>query len=138
MSYKSGTLLAAADVRFQEWAGNTYETYPTVRLRNSLRISAGAELTRADALNVSPGRKVTYSFGVYHDGGYLEVGAVPITENGVTAGFAFPILNETRLSLAAGFAMRGSTDGLLQEDKIFRISASLDITEFWFQRPVEE
>ena len=138
MTYRSGNLLAAADVRFQEWSGNTYETYPSVRLKNTVRISAGAELTRADAANESPGRRVTYSFGIYHDAGYLEIGGEAISENGVTAGISFPILNETRFSLAAGFAMRGSTDDLLQEDKIFRISASMDISEFWFQRPVEE
>ncbi|HLF13405.1 MAG TPA: hypothetical protein VI932_00765 [Bacteroidota bacterium] len=138
LSYSSGNVLAAADVRYQDWGGNTYETYPGVRLKNGLRISAGAEITSGDAVNVSPGRRVSYTFGLYHDAGYLEIGGEAISENGVAAGITFPILNETRLSLAAGFAMRGSTDNLLQEDKIFRISASMDVTELWFQRPAEE
>jgi hypothetical protein len=138
LSFSAGKVLAAADIRYQDWEGTTFETTPSVRLRKSVRVSAGAEIARDAGPGVSRARSVTYMFGAYHDAGYLEIGGERISENGITAGIAFPILAETRLSLAAGFSMRGTTDNLLQEDKIFRISASMDIAEFWFQRPTEE
>ncbi len=138
VSYRSGAVIAAADVRYQDWHGTAFEQTGAARLKRSLRFSAGLELFRAAGPNVNPARTTSYQFGLYHDAGYLEIAGEPIRENGVTAGIAFPILGETRLSLAAGFAMRGSTDKILQDDKIFRISASMDITELWFQRPPEE
>jgi hypothetical protein len=138
VSYTAHNFIAAADVRYQDWGGTTFETTELVSLTKSYRVSAGVEFTRDAAQGVPAARRLTYAFGAYHDAGYLDVGGERISESGVTAGFSFPIYNETRLSLAGGFGMRGSTDGLLQEDKIFRISASMDITEFWFQRPEEE
>lgn len=138
ISWSSGSLLAAADLRYQGWEGTTFETPGGVLLKNSLRVSAGIEVTRAAQQGTPPARRTSYSFGAYHDAGYLQIGGERIAENGVAAGISFPILAETRLSFAASFGMRGTTDGLLQEDKIFRISASMDIAEFWFQRPVEE
>ncbi len=138
VSYRSGSLTAAADVRYQDWSGTAFEQSAATRLKRNLRFSAGVELFRAAGPNVNPARTTSYQFGLYHDAGYLEIGGEPISENGLTAGIAFPILAETRLCIAAGFAMRGSTDNLLQDDKIFRISASMDIAELWFQRPPEE
>lgn len=138
LSYTARNFLAAADFRYQDWTGTTFETTELVTLTKSYRVSAGVEFTRDAGPGVPAARRLSYAFGAYHDAGYLDVGGERISESGVTAGFSFPIFNETRLALAGSFAMRGSTDGLLQEDKIFRISASMDITEFWFQRPEEE
>jgi hypothetical protein len=138
LSYTARNFLAAADFRYQDWSGTTFETTPLVTLTQSYRVSAGVEFTRDAGPGVPVAHRFSYAFGAYYDAGYLDAGGVRISESGVTAGFSFPIYNETRLALAGGFAMRGSTDGLLQEDKIFRISASMDITEFWFQRPEEE
>jgi hypothetical protein len=138
VSYRSPKLLLAMDARYQEWGATTFGTFPDVRLRNSVRISAGVELYRDVDPNPATSRKTTYAFGLFHEGGYLEVRNTSISENGVTAGISFPILNETRLSFAASFSMRGTNDNLLQEDKIFRLSASMDISELWFQRTVEE
>ena len=138
LSYNSPNLLLALDARYQEWGRTGFETPAGVRLRNSVRLSAGARISRSADPNLSSSRRVTYAFGLFHESGCLEVNNTPIRENGITAGISFPILNETRLSFAASFSLRGSTDNLLQEDKIFRISASMDIAELWFQRPVEE
>lgn len=138
VSYRTPGLLLAMDVRYQDWAGTTFGTSPGTKLRNSVRISAGAEFFRDVDPNPITSRKVTYAVGVFHEGGYLEVGNTPIRESGISAGLSFPILLETRLSFAASFSMRGSTDNNLQDDKIFRVSASMEISELWFQRPVEE
>lgn len=138
LSYTAPNFVAAADFRYQDWGGTTFETTELVTLTKSYRVSAGVEFTRDGPPGVPATQRFSYAFGAYYDAGYLDVGGERISESGVTAGFSFPIYRETRLSLAGGFGMRGSTDGLLQEDKIFRISASMDITEFWFQRPEEE
>jgi len=138
ISYRSAGMLIAMDVRYQEWARGTFGTGDEVGLRNSTRISAGVEFFRNIDPNPASSRKTSYTFGVFHDGGYLEARNTAISENGLTAGISFPILGETRLSLAAGFSIRGTNDNLLQQDKIIRFSASLDISELWFQRPVEE
>jgi hypothetical protein len=138
VAYTARNFVAAADFRYQDWGASTFETTELVTLTKSYRVSAGVEFTRDGPPGVPATQRLSYAFGAYHDAGYLDVGGERISESGVTAGFSFPIFNETRLSLAGGFGMRGSTEGLLQEDKIFRISASMDITEFWFQRPEEE
>jgi len=131
-------MLIAMDARYQEWTGTTFGTSQDVRLRNSVRVSAGVEFSRDIDPNPATSRKVTYAFGIFHEGGYLEVRNTAIHENGVSAGISFPILDDTRLSFAASFSMRGSNDNMLQKDKIIRVSASMNISDIWFQRPVEE
>ena len=138
VGYTAGNFVAAADVRLQDWTATTFETTPSASLTRSFRVSAGGDFPTDAPPGTPSAHRLTYSFGAYHDAGYLELAGEKISESGLTAGFSFPIFNETRLALAGSFAMRGSAEGALQEDKIFRISASMDITEFWFQRPGEE
>lgn len=138
VSYRNDRLQIAADVRYQGWEGTVIEEIPYAVLRDSYRFSVGAEITPGRNPGDIFSRNTTYRFGLYHDAGYLRINGETVAESGITAGLSFTILNETRLSLSGGFAMRGTTDNGLQSDRIFRFSASLDVTELWFQRPVEE
>ncbi len=138
LSYRSPDFLVAADAGYQEWGGTTFGTSADVRLRNSVRVSAGVEFFRNIDPNPASSRKTSYMFGIYHEGGYLEARNTAIRETGISAGISFPILRETRIALSAAFSMRGSSDNGLQDDRIFRVSASLDISALWFQRTVEE
>jgi hypothetical protein len=106
-------------------------------LRNSQRIGAGVELmAQRDPLAPFSDR-VAYRIGGYYDASYLVLNGVSLNEYGVSAGIGFPIWAESRISLGVQYGWRGTTENQLQKDRILRISASMNISEFWFNRPEE-
>jgi len=137
LAYSTDRILIAADYHFQQWSEVPVTDFNLTPLRNSQRIGAGLELmARRDPL--APfSERVAYRIGAYYNASYLVLNDVPINEYGVAAGIGFPVWGESRINLGAQYGWRGTTENQLQKDRILRISASMNISEFWFNRPEE-
>lgn len=128
-----------ADFSQQGWASAQLNDRPLSNIRNASTWGVGAEyLPSRDASSASFLNRVAYRFGFYYASTYYTLNGEPINAWGATAGFGIPISGETRLHLALEYGKRGTTNSALISDTIYRVTASLSISELWFARYEED
>jgi hypothetical protein len=138
VAYSTDRILVTADYHYQQWSEVPVNDFNLTPLRNSQRIGGGLELMAKRDPLAPFSERIAYRIGAYYDASYLVLNGVPINETGVTGGIGFPVWGESRINLGAQYGWRGTTENQLQKDRILRISASMNISEFWFNRPAEE
>jgi hypothetical protein len=103
-----------------------------------IRASLGAEFLPAGADVQEPFlRRVAYRLGFYYDQSYVSPpeASEPINTIALTGGFGLPtVVAGTRIDLGWEIGTRGTTTGLLVQDRFYRVSASLNFGERWFQQ----
>lgn len=128
--------IVGGDITYQNWDRFTILGIHPSELRNSYRIGLGAEiLPRRDA-SATYWERVSYQFGLFYHAMNLRVKGHDINEGGVTAGIAFPLFADTRLTLSASYSIRGAI--AIEKDNIVRVTLTLNMGELWFIRPPEE
>lgn len=138
IAFSTDRMTIAGDFIYQNWQAFTVDGAHPDMIRNSYRVSAGAELLPTHGVPASFAQKMTYRFGIYYDASYYQIRGEPINEWGLTGGFGIPVFLDTRLIIAADYGLRGTNAGQLQKDKILRISFTINISEPWFVRSEEE
>ncbi len=138
ISYGTERYLLAADYMFQQWSDLTIDDASVPEIRNSYRISAGAELLPTRDPGASSLQKWRYRLGVFYNSSYYRLRDEPINEIGVGGGFGIPIIGDMKLNIGAEYSMRGTTDKQLLKDRILRMTFTLSGGELWFVRPPEE
>lgn len=139
ISYRPGArVLLAADIVSQAWSTSQYKGKTAVDLRNSTMIGVGFERTPAREAGQPLLDRIAYRLGAMYHQSYFSPNGEPINAWAVTAGLGVPVSADTRLNLAIEYGSRGTTDKNLTRDTIIRFSASLTISEGWFQRYEEE
>jgi hypothetical protein len=128
----------AADYFAQPWSRGDFEGVTPAGIRDSYRVGIGAERSGSKELNAGWLDRIAYRFGFMYHQTYYILNNTPINEWGVTAGMAFPLSGDSRLNVAGEYGSRGSTGNGLIEDKIWRITISLNISDLWFVRNPEE
>jgi hypothetical protein len=139
IGYQAGERWAlAADFFGQPWAHADFNGGPPEDIRNTYRIGIGFE--RAGNTDPSAGwfDRLAYRAGFTYNATYYSLNGTPVNEWEITAGIAFPLARESRLNVAAEYGTRGSTSGGLIQDRIFRMTFSLNIIDSWFVRYPEE
>jgi hypothetical protein len=138
MNEKKGGWLIGVDFSQTKWSEYRFygQVDPTVADKWELR--AGAQLK--PVANQNYFSNVAYRAGFFIGRDYINVGnELPLL--GFTLGLGLPVRNYNRLSpgqatlvnLGFEFIKRGNNDNLLKEN-LFRISAGLSFSDFWFQK----
>ena len=85
-------------------------------------------------LDNAPGFSIAYRLGFYYDQTYVSpVAGTDINTIALTGGFSLPaLLAGTRLDINFEVGTRGTTDGNLVHDRLYGVSATLNIGERWF------
>jgi hypothetical protein len=136
--------LFIADAGYAPWtnfestfAFNGYESPTQQDMRDRVRISVGSEFTPggSDPLTTYF-RRSSYRLGAYMDRSYVDPTATyGLTTYAVTGGVSLPtFLSGTRLDINGEVGTRGTTDHGLVRDVFYRVSASVNIGERWFER----
>jgi hypothetical protein len=138
ISYTTERISLAADLFYQEWSRFTATDITSAGLRDSYRASAGAEFIPKRDPGASVTQRTVYRLGAFYNSTYYDLNGEPINEMGLAGGVGIPVFGETRLSIAAEYSLRGTTENNLQKDKVLRVSMTLSGSELWFLRPPEE
>jgi hypothetical protein len=139
LGYQLGERWAfAADYIMQPWSQADFQGSSPAGVRDSYRIGIGAERIGSKDMSAGWLDHISYRLGVTYNQTYYTINTQDIAEWGITAGLAFPLSGESRLNVAAEYGGRGTTSNNLIKDKIFRMTFSLNISDFWFIRYEEE
>ena len=137
LSYVRGDrYLIAADLLYQNWNRFTLMDVHPAELRDSYRLSVGAEILARKESNAEFWDRVAYRFGVFYDATNIRVGTTGINEYGVSTGVGVPAFGETRFNVGVQYSIRGTTT--FERDKIIRVTLTLNSGELWFVRPPQE
>jgi hypothetical protein len=102
-----------------------------------VRAGAGLEFLPAGSDLLAPFfERIAYRLGAYYDKAYVSpVAGVDLHTVAVTGGLSVPtLLPGTYLDLNLELGTRGTTDSGLVQDRFYRLSATLNIGERWFQK----
>ena len=139
IAYRPGDrILIAADVLTQAWSTSTYKGKTPTGLRNATMFGIGFERTPAREAGQPLLDRLAYRLGAVYHQTYVAPNGDPINAWAVTAGLGVPVSADTRLNLAIEYGSRGTTAKSMIRDNIIRFSASLTISEAWFQRFEED
>ena len=129
----------AADIRHEPWtrfeSGLALTGYRPAAMRDRTRLSAGAEWLPAGSSRIeSYLQRTAYRLGFYMDQAYISpMEGQNVTTQAITAGISLPTrLGGTRLDLNVQVGRRGSTTGILVQDRFVTVSATLNAGERWF------
>jgi len=130
--------ILAFDYTMQPWANMEDRGRTPDGIRNSWRAGFGVERLPAREAGVPLLDRLAYRFGVAYESTYYSPNGLGIDAWAVTAGLGLPVSSDARLNLAIEYGSRGTIDNGLIKDNILRFSASLSISELWYQRPDED
>jgi hypothetical protein len=139
LSWTFGTrTVLLAEVHAQQWGKTRVNDAPPPSVRNSRRLAVGVERLPSREAVASWLDRLALRAGAAWHATYYEVNGTAVDEWLVTAGAGLPLFGGARLHLAGEYAARGTTENGLIRDNIFRVTASLTLTEEWFLRPPAE
>jgi hypothetical protein len=128
----------SADVLFQDWSSFQILDKKSDQIKNSFRMSFGAEyLPEKDVLSGLFNRSA-YRFGLYYSELNYKINNTNINEFGVSAGVSLPLSKSSLFNTSLTYGIRGTKDNSLILDKFFRLQFSLTIGEIWFVNPEEQ
>jgi len=79
-------------------------------------------------------KRIKYRAGFNYNSGYLEISDMAVDSYTITAGIGIPIGSGTpsALNISYGFVNRGSTEGILVQERIHTLNVNLSLKDFWF------
>ena len=84
-------------------------------------------------------RRMAYRAGAYYETANFTYGGSTITSSGITLGVTFPVFRwYNGLSIGLDFGRRGTLQNNLIRETYFRVNASMNIHDIWFQKPKYE
>ncbi|AWX44377.1 hypothetical protein HME9304_01377 [Flagellimonas maritima] len=128
----SNTLSVNLDYSIRLW--NATEQEDNVgEFINQNTFGFGAEYI-ADPSSYKYWQRINFRAGFNYDTGYLEVSENSIDSYGITAGIGFPLGIRTKSMLNIGFSQtnRGSTEGILVEERVNTLNINFSLKDFWF------
>jgi len=127
----------ALDVAFQKWSDFSYYNDNVGYARDAKRVGFGAEWTPSDNKRAGWFKRQTYRTGFYVNQSYLKIENQSIDEIGLTFGLGLPIADAgSVIDINMEYAMRGTTESHLIDERIFRVRISLNAGEKWFLQPI--
>jgi hypothetical protein len=138
LAYQAGErVLLAADYVSERWSTAEIDGATPAGTGNATRVGIGLERLPKRESGASFFQRLPLRVGASYHWTYYRAAGERINEWAVTAGTAFPLAGDTRLSIAGEYAIRGGLQTGLVRDRIFRLTASFSISETWFI-PFEE
>jgi hypothetical protein len=136
--HPSDRWLFALDYNSQGWAAMEYRGQTPTGIRNAWMVGAGVERLPAREAGVPMLDRLAYRLGFNYQSTYYSPGGNNVNAWAITGGLGLPVSSDARLNLAIEYGSRGTTSNGLIQDRILRFSASLSISEQWFQRSDED
>ncbi len=140
LAIKKGGWLVAADYSVQNWS--QYKVFnQTQGLKNSMRISLGAQFIPSSKVNAHYFERVNYRMGLRYAQTALELKNTPLVEYGLSAGLGFPVgrnfilRNFSMVNIGLEFGQRGTTKLGLIKENFFKATIGFTINDLWFQKP---
>jgi hypothetical protein len=130
--------LMAVDYTTQAWSTMEYRGVTPDGIRNSWMVGVGIERLPAREAGVPLLDRLAYRLGFMYEATYYNLGGNGINAWAVTGGLGLPVSTDARLNMALEYGTRGTISNGLIKDRILRFSASLSISEQWFQRSDED
>lgn len=101
--------------------------------------AVGAELV-VDNSSYKYWERINFRAGFNYDTGYLSINENDVDSYTITGGIGFPLGNRTKSMLNISFAStsRGSTQGILVEERLNTVNINLSLKDIWFlQRKID-
>ena len=130
--------ILALDYTTQAWSSMESRGKTPEGIRNAWMVGFGVERLPAREAGVPLLDRIAYRLGFTYESSYYNPNGNGINAWTITGGLGLPVSSDARLNLAIDYGMRGTTSNGLIQDKILRFSASLSISEQWFQRSDED
>ena len=131
-------LLIAGDVFYQKWGDLRMSGVHPSEIRDSYRISLGAEIAPLQDARASFLSRTAYRFGAYYMSDRIRLNGQGINAVGFTGGVTLPVFEETRFTIGVDYSIRGTAANQLVKENILRVSFTLSGAERWFVRSTEE
>jgi len=127
--------LISADAVMQNWKDYSFLGVKD-SLRNSMRISLGAQYTPDERGPKSYWQTMQYRLGGFYNQTYLQLKGSKLNEYGVTAGLGFPIRKGfSMIQLSTMLGTSGTTDNNLIKEDFVRVSIGVTFIDRWFIKP---
>jgi hypothetical protein len=140
IAIKKGGWLVAADYAAQNWS--QYKLFnQTQGLKNSMRVSLGAQFIPSSKINASYPERMNYRIGVRYAQTALELKNTPLVEYAGSIGIGFPVGRNwllrtfSMVNIGVEVGQRGTiTNGLIKEN-FLKATVGFTINDQWFQKP---
>lgn len=105
-------------------------------LTDNRTLILGIEYTPDRFSNLYPLKRVDYRLGGHIGNSYVIYNGSKIKEAGITAGFGVPMRRSlSEANIFFDYSIRNASSSVLPNEKCFTVGISLNLYDFWFQRP---
>ena len=123
-----------ADYKATQWSKSDYH-YTVAMLKDSWQINTGVEFVRENKHSNNYWDYVNFRVGYRYENSYLSINTHNLNENAVSLGFGFPLkYNRSKINLSYEYAVMGTTDANLIQERYSRIIIGFTLYDKWFQR----
>lgn len=134
---QSEHLYAAVDFHYSHSSSVKFKDFSTDKFSDQFAIRAGLAYNPSNAIGAGYYQRMTYKAGLSFGQTNMIIKSVKQDEIGISGGVSLPLPSLTSsLDLAAEFQMRGFLYNTPYQDKIFKISVGINLSELWFQERI--
>jgi hypothetical protein len=125
------------DYVLQNWSNFSIMGERVPEIKNSFRLSLGAELAPEKDLALPFLQRLFYRFGGYYNKLNYKIQNNDIDEVGFSIGMGIPLSRISLLNTSFTYGWRGSKNDNLILENFFKVHISLSVSELWFVSPEE-
>ncbi len=130
----SNKYLFTLDYLVQPWSQYSLNGNTSSYLRNSSKFSAGFEYKPEKQVGQSFWDEIIWRLGLSYEQTQYKVNGQGINEYSVMGGLSVPLSYQNTLDFGLQYAVRGTKDFNLLQEKIIRLTAGISLGELWFIR----
>ena len=122
------------DYIYQPWSEYTLGGVTSPNLRDVHRFALGFEYAKKLEPGSTNWEQIKWRLGLSYELTQFTINKTDITQFSASAGVSFPLGAGNSFDLGLEFALRGTTESNLIEEKFYRINIGISFGELWFQR----
>lgn len=130
----SSKYLFTLDYLFQPWSQYSLNGITSGYLRDGNKISAGFEFKNERQMGQSFWDLVILRLGLSYEQTQYKINGQGINEYSVMGGFSLPLSYQNTIDFGIQYAVRGTKQFNLLQEKIIRFTAGISLGELWFIR----
>lgn len=122
------------DYFYQRWRDYKLSGIRSANLKNAQKVSLGFEYRSPATRGMSYWEQIMLRFGLSYEQSQYTYYGRDINQYSVFGGFSLPISLENTIDFAVEYAIRGTTEANLLQEKFIRLNLGLSFGDLWFQR----
>ena len=135
MYKKSDNWIFIVDYSMQDWSEYKFFNQNSDDLTNSNRASIGTQYIPEPNSITKYYKRFEYRFGLSHENTPLYLNNNQLQETGVYFGLGIPVKkNRTKYNFLLALSERGTTEGDLIKERIFRFGLQISFNGIWFKK----